>query len=202
MLVCVGWISNSVYICCICLNKIILGFGLPVPCAIFRSGCLLPFPIYLSCKVCACRILPSRDVIYAVSSTIQLLIFWLPARFSMGPAGEPYPDSSPASSPTVCSANLFTLCASISSQCRRQKWVLYVIYAPFERTALCLGTLRTVFPRSYLELGVLPWKRAVLMNCLQVKQSSICTLKFWTSVHGNMDCESGSHSEPMCPGCV
>jgi hypothetical protein len=34
-----------------------------------------------------------------------------------------------------------------------------------------------------------------------VNQWSICTLKFWTSFQGNTDCESGSHSESMCPGC-
>jgi hypothetical protein len=39
------------------------------------------------------------------------------------------------------------------------------------------------------------------MNCLEVKQLLMCTLTFQISVLENLDCESGSCSEPVCPGC-
>jgi hypothetical protein len=63
-------------------------YTFPVMCA--RAGCFR-----VGCFLC-CFI------------SIQLLIFWLPATFSTGPAGEPYLDSSP----TGCSANFFIIWAS------------------------------------------------------------------------------------------
>jgi hypothetical protein len=70
--------------------------------------------------------------------------------------------------------------------------VLYVIYAPFEPRLCAWVHLEPCFRGVIWNIGVLSWKRAVLMNFLLVKRSSICTLKFWTSVHGNTDCESGT----------
>jgi hypothetical protein len=154
---------------------------LPIPyafCSSFRSGCLLPF--HLSNFSVRC----TRAGFFR-RGTLSML-FHLPSSFS-------FPGCLPGSlwapmqnliqthrqllhqqcAPPIYS--LFVLC--IPSQCRCQKWAQYVIIAPF-RASWCLGTPRAAFPRSSHEYGVLPWKRADPMNCLQVKQSSICTLKF------------------------